>query len=358
MAKLIIKAPGAPASEYELKPGANSFGRSLNNDFPIHHPSVSSIHCEIIDTDGFLVVHDLGSTNGTSIDGHSVQEAALQRGQTLRLGEVEIAFSPELAAKPALRMALVNTPAPPPPPPPRLASAVPVRRKVSFYKSIPGAFVFPFRRNGLILLLSGTAFFAVLNYLSGAAGIVGAGLGVFSCGYLFAFVQSFINSSALGHDEMPGWPDFDGWWESGFLPFLQLFGILAVCLGPAILYGWLATDAQLWLLIALWAGGLLYMPMALLAVAMYDSVAALNPLLIVASILRVPLEYMVTCLVLGLLLLFMGVSNWWEENLHARLVASIVDHFLSLYTLTLVARLAGLLFYTTKKRLGWPMGRE
>jgi len=67
MAKLIIKAPGAPSSEYELKPGANSFGRSLNNDFPIHHPSVSSIHCEIIDTDGFLVVHDLGSTTLTLV---------------------------------------------------------------------------------------------------------------------------------------------------------------------------------------------------------------------------------------------------------------------------------------------------
>jgi len=332
MAKLIIKAPGAPASEIELKPGANRFGRSLNNDFPISHPSVSGVHCEIIDTDGALMVNDLGSTNGTSLDGQPLREGPL-----------------------------VHAPPPPPPPPfiPRLDAALPIRRKVNFYKSIPGAFVFPCRRNGLILLLSGTAFFVIMNFLSGAAGIVGAGVGLFSCGYLFAFVLSIINTTAMGQDEMPGWPDFDGWWESGILPFFQLFGILAVCFGPAISYASLAKEVEVWPLVLLWIGGLLYLPMALLAVAMYDSLAALNPMLIAASILRVPLEYAVTCLVLGLLLLlYVVVSHVLIGNLHARLVASIADHFLLFYTLTLVARLAGLLFYTTKKRLGWPMGKD
>jgi pSer/pThr/pTyr-binding forkhead associated (FHA) protein len=359
MAKLIIKAPGALAAEIELKPGANRFGRSLNNDFPISHPSVSSVHCEIIDTDGALMVNDLGSTNGTSLDGQPLREGPLQLGQTLRLGEVEITFAPERTANPALRVATVNAPPPPAPSIPRLPPAIPMRRKVNFYKSIPGAFVFPCRRNGLILLLSGTAFFVIMNYLSGAAGMVGAGVGLFSCGYLFAFVLSIINTTAMGQEEMPGWPDFDGWWESGIFPSFQLFGILAVCFAPAILYGWLAKEVEIWALVLLWIAGLLYLPMALLAVAMYDSLAALNPMLIVASILRVPLEYAVTCLALGfLLLVYVMVSNVLMENLHARLLASIAEHFLFFYTLTLVARLAGLLFYTTKKRLGWPMGKD
>ena len=52
MDKLIINVPGAPASEVELKPRVNRFGRSLNSDFPISHPSVSSAHCEIVAADG------------------------------------------------------------------------------------------------------------------------------------------------------------------------------------------------------------------------------------------------------------------------------------------------------------------
>ena len=64
MAKLIVNVPGAPASEIELRPGANTLGRSLNTDFQICHPSVSGVHCEIVDAHGALVVKDLGSTNG------------------------------------------------------------------------------------------------------------------------------------------------------------------------------------------------------------------------------------------------------------------------------------------------------
>jgi pSer/pThr/pTyr-binding forkhead associated (FHA) protein len=355
MAKLVINVPGAPTSEIELKPGANRFGRSLNTDIQISHPSVSSVHCEIVDTDGALVVKDLGSTNGTFLDGQPVQEGSLQPGQTLRLGEVEISFAPEFPAKPALRMAPVEAPAPPLPPAPRLVAALPVRRNVNFYKSISGAFVFPFRRNGLILLVSGTVFFVIINLLSGAAGIVGGGLGIFSCGYLFGFLQSIITTSALGETDMPGWPEFDDWLENCLEFFLQLVGIFVVCLGPAIAYSVFVTNVQVWLAAALWIAGLLYLPMALLAVSMYDSLMALNPMLIVLSILRVPLEYAASCSVLGLLLLILSGSNWLDKNLKTPLLPSIVDEFLLLYTLTVMARLAGLLFYTTKHRLGWAM---
>src|SRR5208337_1416023 len=97
MDKLTINVPGAPAAEIELKPGVNRLGRSNNTDFQISHPSVSGAHCEIMAKDGAWVVKDLGSTNGTLLDGTPVRESAWQRGQTLRLGEVEIVFTPESA---------------------------------------------------------------------------------------------------------------------------------------------------------------------------------------------------------------------------------------------------------------------
>jgi pSer/pThr/pTyr-binding forkhead associated (FHA) protein len=387
MAKLTINVPGMPASEIELKPGANRFGRSRNNDVQIAHPSVSSVHCEIVDTDGALRVRDLGSTNGISLDGQPVQESPLQPGQILRMGEVEIRFGENaqdamnneqgiMNNEKGLKVAPVEAsavsqsppvprlisrsdslPVGPPPQAPRLrpAPARPARREVSFYKSIPGAFVFPFRGNGLILLVSGTVFFVLVNFLGGAAGMVGIGLGVFSCGYLFAFLQSIITTSGMGEEEPPSWPDFDNWTESGLGPFLQLLGILVVCLGPAFLYSRFASHVQFGLAAGLWIAGLLYLPMALLAVAIYDNLAALNPVLILLSIWRVPLPYAATCSVLGLLLLMMLGSNWVDENLNVPLLPNIVDEFLLLYTLMVVARVAGLLYFTTKDRLCWSL---
>jgi pSer/pThr/pTyr-binding forkhead associated (FHA) protein len=362
MAKLIIKVPGAPASEVALKPGANRFGRSLNTDFPIPHPSVSGAHCEIVDTDGALGVRDLGSTNGTLLDGVAVQESPFQPGQTLRLGEVEIVHAPADAPRPAAR------PAPRPAarvtqagaaapaiwrtaPPARVAA--PTR---NFYKSIPGAFVFPFRRNGLILLVSGTLFFVVLGYMSGLAGIFGIMLGVFLLGYLFAFMQTIITTTATGDEEMPGWPDFDGW-SSVLEPFFQLLAILVVCLGPAFFYSRYVSDDQTWLAATLWILGLVALPMALLAVTMYDTVAALNPLLIVLSIVKVPLEYAATCLVLALLVVLLSLATHQvRELVRVLLLPTIVSQFFSLYIFTVMMRLLGLLFYAKKDRLGWKIG--
>ncbi|HXR08720.1 MAG TPA: FHA domain-containing protein, partial [Candidatus Acidoferrum sp.] len=179
MDKLTINVPGAPAAEIELKPGVNRLGRSINTDFQISHPSVSGAHCEIMAKDGVWVVKDLGSTNGTLLDGTPVRERAWQRGQTLRLGEVEIVFTPESAPspdrirvpvgavplqEPSARTALHTVAAEVPLPPPMASAgvAVPaarirVARKPaagpprSFFAAIPGAFVFPFRRSGLVL---------------------------------------------------------------------------------------------------------------------------------------------------------------------------------------------------------------
>ena len=96
------------------------------------------------------------------------------------------------------------------------------------------------------------------------------------------------------------------------------------------------------------------MPMALLALAVCDNLAALNPVLVLVSIARVPLEYAATCLVLGLLVLSSGeAANWLKGNVDVPVVAPIVAEFLSLYTLTVVMRVAGLLYYAKKNRLNW-----
>jgi serine/threonine protein kinase len=68
-------------------------GRSEGNDYQIADPSVSGRHCEVtLDRAGSLLVRDVGSTNGTFVEGQRITEALMKPGQALRLGNVELAF--------------------------------------------------------------------------------------------------------------------------------------------------------------------------------------------------------------------------------------------------------------------------
>jgi FHA domain len=65
-------------------PGA--VGRSSRADVSVVHPMVSRHHCEIDEQDGFVVVRDLGSTNGTYFDGRRIREAAIAPGGQFSIG--------------------------------------------------------------------------------------------------------------------------------------------------------------------------------------------------------------------------------------------------------------------------------
>lgn len=52
-------------------------GRKEDSDLRLNHKSVSKMHCVIVKTDGLLLLRDLGSTNGTRVNGTRVRRAAL-----------------------------------------------------------------------------------------------------------------------------------------------------------------------------------------------------------------------------------------------------------------------------------------
>ena len=52
-------------------------GRQEDCDLRIDHKSVSKMHCVIVKTDGLLLLRDLGSTNGTRVNGTRIRRAAL-----------------------------------------------------------------------------------------------------------------------------------------------------------------------------------------------------------------------------------------------------------------------------------------
>src|SRR6266852_1674665 len=60
-------------------------GRKEDCDLRLEHKSVSKMHCIIVKTDGLLLLRDLGSTNGTRVNGQRVRRAALLPNDQLNI---------------------------------------------------------------------------------------------------------------------------------------------------------------------------------------------------------------------------------------------------------------------------------
>src|SRR5438094_1594684 len=73
-AQLVPLDGGAPV---EVLKDLVVVGRKEECDLRLEHKSVSKMHCIIVKTDGLLLVRDLGSTNGTRVNGQRVRRAAL-----------------------------------------------------------------------------------------------------------------------------------------------------------------------------------------------------------------------------------------------------------------------------------------
>jgi pSer/pThr/pTyr-binding forkhead associated (FHA) protein len=72
--------------------GTTRIGRALDNDIVIGDASVSRHHASIEYQDGGFVLRDLGSANGTWLDGQRVSQAPLGTGGAFRLGDALFTF--------------------------------------------------------------------------------------------------------------------------------------------------------------------------------------------------------------------------------------------------------------------------
>jgi DNA-binding NtrC family response regulator len=72
-------------------------GKAPDNDVVIEHPTVSRNHLTVRRQGDRFLVEDLGSTNGTYIDGAQVREAYLRPGALLEMGDVQLRFQPSVA---------------------------------------------------------------------------------------------------------------------------------------------------------------------------------------------------------------------------------------------------------------------
>jgi predicted component of type VI protein secretion system len=95
MAKLVVNPGTSQAKMFELAPGTYMVGRAAGNEIRIEDASISAIHAQIVVRGGAVIVKDVGSTNGTFINGAPVKQGELRPGQSLRLGWVDMTLTAE-----------------------------------------------------------------------------------------------------------------------------------------------------------------------------------------------------------------------------------------------------------------------
>ena len=90
---LVVAAMGhEPGTTFDVREGV-TFGRGDGADIKVNDQFASSQHARIFDRGGSMHVEDLGSTNGTYLNGRQVKRAEpLSVGDTIRIGDSEFLF--------------------------------------------------------------------------------------------------------------------------------------------------------------------------------------------------------------------------------------------------------------------------
>jgi pSer/pThr/pTyr-binding forkhead associated (FHA) protein len=93
IASLLVRSGSLKGKRLTVRTPVVNIGRADYNDLVIPEPSVSASHAKLQRRDGIWVLSDLGSTNGTFVDGDRVtEETPLGPGAAIRFGEVTTLF--------------------------------------------------------------------------------------------------------------------------------------------------------------------------------------------------------------------------------------------------------------------------
>jgi len=172
--------------------------------------------------------------------------------------------------------------------------------------------------------------------------------------YVLYYFTECIRDSANGRYRAPDfWMDptgFDKW--DCISRLLTVIGCIAVCFWPVAVYYVVTerTDLIYWLLLA--CGGFFF-PMALLAVVLFDSYNALNPILLIGSIFHTFLPY---C---GMVLLFYGGALLFMKidprlyRLQLLPAVPFIFKALQLYLMFVAVGLLGRFYGKYQEKLNW-----
>lgn len=95
MAKLILTLEGTVIREYEIDKDSISIGRKHGNDIQLNDLTVSGRHTLITVMGEHTYADDLGSTNGTLLNGARIAKSQLSHGDTIQTGNYQFTYFSE-----------------------------------------------------------------------------------------------------------------------------------------------------------------------------------------------------------------------------------------------------------------------
>lgn len=265
---------------------------------------------------------------------------------------------------------------------------------------IVNAFSFPIKGDGKLMVAFGTLMLWIGHY--------DWRLGGLAAGYMAAYLMKICKTAAIGRETPPEWPDSEDYFGLKFFFFAKLFSLL-----PAILY--LVLVAQVGVLefmaggggdeysssheqtqydVALGPDGLtdpdaervsrpprresgprnmtilgplapvfilgflgaFYLPMAILAAALFRTWEVLNPIFVFQSIAKVKSDYIPIYIVLFIAdaanmvgTALCGFLPWWLGDI----LGPLIIKFMWLYLMMIQMHVLGEMYCLNRKKLGW-----
>jgi hypothetical protein len=80
---------------FDLRNGSNVIGRGTDSDLQLLDQGISRRHVDVQYDGNFATAYDLGSTNGTTVNGHEISSQLLRHGDVIRVGHTRIVFHQE-----------------------------------------------------------------------------------------------------------------------------------------------------------------------------------------------------------------------------------------------------------------------
>jgi hypothetical protein len=178
-------------------------------------------------------------------------------------------------------------------------------------------------------------------------------ISVIVLGYFWHLLFQILRAASQNEPDMPISNDWD--LEAITYDLFLAVGCHLMSFLPLVIYGTLVAATDLVfspvILMVLLAGSMLYLPMALLAGAMHQSALAAGPWLVVPAMMRTPLAYLETCLlVLGVL----GVSALLHTAAgYVPYLGGLVSWFVTFYGNAAIMHRLGAMYYLHRRTLDW-----
>ncbi len=163
--------------------------------------------------------------------------------------------------------------------------------------------------------------------------------------YMYACIRDSAAGGIRASNTIAATPGFGELFGQG----LTTVATVLACMAPALLYLYhtRSVDGLFWTLYGL--GGFLF-PMALLAVVMFESLRALNPLLLVGSVRSTFLPYFLLVPFCYALCVLIPVAGYYVK---VRWPLGYLLLFLAYYQLLVLAHLLGRFYWKNEERLNW-----